>query len=133
MKYLKRFDSINEKLNFDVNDIDDILVDLIDADYKYRVNLDWSVGEEDSIQSLSITIWKKGTNITANDMNMIREDLRRLVNYMKQNGYSTTEIYPPRLVSDGPRRPSRTVDKIHIRFSNREGNFRNSFLNEHRI
>ena len=133
MKYIKRFDYICEKLNFDANEIDDILVDLIDAGYRYQVKLDWHVGSENFIQSLDITIWKKGTNITVDDMDIIREDLRRLVNYMKQNGYSTTEIYSPRLVSDGLRRPSRTVDKIHIRFSNREGNFRNSFLNEHQI
>ena len=138
MKHIKTYNIFETKLSFDTNDIDDILIDLVEAGYFYNVELDWYNGEPDNsgmAQSVRVTIWKKNTNITQIDIESIREDLHRLVKFMSLNGYGSFSTYPLRLLRntfvERPRRFAQqnqldkladkasgsVIDKIEIKFN----------------
>lgn len=130
MKHLKSY-KIFERLKFDVDDVDDILIDIVDNGFMYHVELDWYEGtdeEGDWMESVKVTIWKKGTNISPSDLDSIKEDIFRLVDFMKQNEYSVRDTYPSRLLSVGRMKGDfpllkmilgtrGSVDKIMIQFS----------------
>lgn len=117
MKYLKKF-FLFEKLNFDVNDINDMLIDLVDNGYTYHVELDWFTGGDSNwMQTFKIIIWKEDINITFTELESIREDINRLIDFMKLYGYGVHSTYPPRLIKNANRASKKPIDKVEILFT----------------
>jgi len=115
MRYLKKY-KLYEYLSFDIKDIDDMFIELTESGYMYHVTLDWY--SELRTQGVVINIWKKGNNITSEDRNFIREDLYRLVDFMKSNGYNIISTYPVRLIKDIDKSSKRPIDKLELVFRN---------------
>ena len=103
MKYIKGYKIFEGRLTIDTNDIDDILIDVMEMGFEYNVEASWYSSDtidEDRVSSVKVVIWKRGSSIYYSDIEKMSEDLYRLRDFMKQNGYVVNTTHPPMLLKD---------------------------------